>query len=226
MKRKVVLCVFSYVAVRQQGFRLHTIAVVIGQPDKSNSRRIPGPTYASMVKVLFSVVLAGVFTFPLKFRHQFQTVLEGSCRHLRRRIQVLDNRGIVVRLSGSELRYLANAQWSDLLPSVIQARLVAGLENTGLFGGVGMPGQGLAIDYQVVVEIREFAIDAAGPGTADVELSVKLLDDRTGVVRAQRLFESSVGVNPSASSGVLVAALDKAFADVQAEIVGWIAATL
>ena len=141
-------------------------------------------------------------------------------------IQVLDNRGIVVRLSGSELRYLANAQWSDLLPSVIQARLVAGLENTGLFGGVGMPGQGLAIDYQVVVEIREFAIDAAGPGTADVVLSVKLLDDRTGVVRAQRLFESSVGVNPSASSGVLVAALDNAFADVQAEIVGWIAATL
>lgn len=141
-------------------------------------------------------------------------------------IQVLDNRGIVVRLSGSELRYLANAQWSDLLPAVVQARLVAGLENTGLFGGVGMPGQGLAIDYQIVVEIREFAIDAAGPGTADVELSVKLLDDRTGVVRAQRLFASSVGVNPSASSGVLVAALDKAFADVQADIVDWIAATL
>ncbi|MBB4120342.1 ABC-type transport auxiliary lipoprotein family protein [Martelella radicis] len=141
-------------------------------------------------------------------------------------IQVLDNRGIVVRLSGSELRYLKNAQWSDLLPAVVQARLVAGLENTGLFGGVGMPGQGLAIDYQVVVEIREFAIDAAGPGTADVKLSVKLLDDRTGVVRAQRLFESSVGVNSSASSGVLVAALDKAFADVQADIVSWIAATL
>ncbi|PRX10352.1 UNVERIFIED_ORG: cholesterol transport system auxiliary component [Martelella mediterranea] len=141
-------------------------------------------------------------------------------------IQVLDNRGIVVRLSGSELRYLAGAQWSDLLPAVVQARLVAGLENTGLFGGVGMPGQGLAIDYQVIVEIREFAIDAAGPGTADVVLSVKLLDDRTGVVRAQRLFSSSVGVNASASSGVLVAALDNAFAEVQAQIVEWIASTL
>nr|WP_272210790.1 ABC-type transport auxiliary lipoprotein family protein [Marinicella sp. W31]MDC2876706.1 ABC-type transport auxiliary lipoprotein family protein [Marinicella sp. W31] len=141
-------------------------------------------------------------------------------------IQVLDNRGIVVRLSGSELRYLASAQWSDLLPAVVQARLVAGLENTGLFGGVGMPGQGLAIDYQVVVEIREFAIKASGPGTADVVLSVKLLDDRTGVVRDQRLFSSSVGVNASASSGVLVAALDNAFSQVQAEIVSWIAETL
>ncbi|MGV0909921.1 ABC-type transport auxiliary lipoprotein family protein [Martelella sp. FOR1707] len=141
-------------------------------------------------------------------------------------IQVLNNRGIVVRLGGAELRYLAGAQWSDQLPVVIQAQLVAGLENTGLFAGVGMPGQGLAIDYQVVVEVREFAINAAGPGSANVELSVKLLDDRTGVVRAQRLFTASVPVSSSAASGVLVAALDDAFSKVQSEIVSWIAATL
>ncbi len=141
-------------------------------------------------------------------------------------IQVLNNRGIVVRLGGAELRYLAGAQWSDQLPVVIQAQLVAGLENTGLFAGVGMPGQGLAIDYQVVVEVREFAINAAGPGSANVELSVKLLDDRTGVVRAQRLFKASVPVSAAASSNVLVAALDDAFSKVQSEIVSWIAVTL
>ncbi|MGV0820396.1 ABC-type transport auxiliary lipoprotein family protein [Martelella sp. AMO21009] len=141
-------------------------------------------------------------------------------------IQVLNNRGIVVRLGGAELRYLAGAQWSDQLPVVIQAQLVAGLENTGLFAGVGMPGQGLAIDYQVVVEVREFAINAAGPGSANVELSVKLLDDRTGVVRAQRLFTASVPVSSNAASGVLVAALDDAFSKVQSEIVSWIALTL
>lgn len=141
-------------------------------------------------------------------------------------IQVLNNRGIVVRLGGAELRYLAGAQWSDQLPVVIQAQLVAGLENTGLFSGVGMPGQGLAIDYQVVVEVREFAIDAAGPGSANVELSVKLLDDRTGVVRAQKLFKASVPVSAAASSNVLVGALDDAFSKVQSEIVSWIAATL
>lgn len=141
-------------------------------------------------------------------------------------IQVLNNRGIVVRLGGAELRYLAGAQWSDQLPVVIQAQLVAGLENTGLFAGVGMPGQGLAIDYQVVAEVREFAINAAGPGSANVELSVKLLDDRTGVVRAQRLFTASVPVSSSAASGVLVAALDDAFSKVQSEIVSWIALTL
>ena len=141
-------------------------------------------------------------------------------------IQVLNNRGIVVRLGGAELRYLGGAQWSDQLPVVIQAQLVAGLENTGLFAGVGMPGQGLAIDYQVVVEVREFAINAAGPGSANVELSVKLLDDRTGVVRAQKLFTASVPVSSSAASGVLVAALDDAFSKVQSEIVSWIAATL
>ncbi|AJY48252.1 hypothetical protein TM49_15140 [Martelella endophytica] len=141
-------------------------------------------------------------------------------------IEALSNRNIVVRLGGSELRYLGGAQWSDQLPAVIQSRLVAGLENTGHFGGVGIPGQGLAIDYQVVVEIREFAIDAVGPGAANVVLSVKLLDDRNGVVRAQRLFSASVPVNASGSNGTLVAALDEAFARTQSEIVTWIAGIL
>ncbi|TCT40861.1 ABC-type transport auxiliary lipoprotein family protein [Martelella mediterranea] len=141
-------------------------------------------------------------------------------------LQALDSRNIVVRLGGSEIRYLGQAQWSDQLPSIIQARLVAGLENTGLFGGVGMPGQGLAIDYRVIVEVREFAVDATGPGAANVTLSVKLLNDRTGVVTAQRLFSTSVAVNASSSNGVLVSALDRAFADAQTEIVAWISSEI
>lgn len=141
-------------------------------------------------------------------------------------IQTLGSRNIIVRLGGAEVRYLNGAQWSDQLPAVIQAQLAAALENTGHFAGVGMPGQGLAIDYQLVVEVREFAIDATGSGKADVELSVKLLNDRTGVVRAQRLFTASVPVSPSASNGTMVSALDSAFADVQQQVVTWVVGIL
>lgn len=141
-------------------------------------------------------------------------------------LQVLNSKNIVVRLSGSEIRFLADSQWGDDLPLLIQSHLVAGLENTGVFGGVGIPGQGMAINYRIVVEVRDFTIDAAGPGAANVSLSVKILNDQTGVVKSQKLFTASVGVNPDSSNGVIVAALDQAFANVQAEIVSWIVNTI
>ncbi|WP_246739449.1 ABC-type transport auxiliary lipoprotein family protein [Martelella sp. HB161492] len=141
-------------------------------------------------------------------------------------MQALAGQDIVVRLPGSEIRYLSKAQWGDNLPNLVQANLVAGLERTGAFGGVGMPGQGLAIDYQLVVEIRDFSIDAAGGGTANVSLAVKLVDDRSGVVKAQNVFDTKVGVNPTASNGVLVSALDQASAQATSAIVAWAVSTL
>lgn len=85
---------------------------------------------------------------------------------------------------------------------------------------VGKPGQGLAIDFQVVTDIRAFQIEADGGSRADVEISVKLLNDRNGTVRAQRVFSATAPVQGSGNRDY-IAALDKAFRSVSAEIVGW-----
>ncbi|ASY63178.1 Membrane lipoprotein lipid attachment site containing protein USSDB6D [Sinorhizobium sojae CCBAU 05684] len=140
-------------------------------------------------------------------------------------LRTLDSDQIVVRLSESELRFLARAQWGDRLPRIVQDRLVQTFEDTGRVGGVGKPGQGLAIDYQIITEIRAFEISTDGADTAVVEIFAKILDDRNGTVRRQRAFRAVAPVHGT-SNPAFVSALDAAFAKVAADIVGWTLAAI
>lgn len=134
-------------------------------------------------------------------------------------LKALDSENIVVRLSGSEMQYLAGSQWSDRLPRMVQSKLVEAFEDTGKLGGVGRPGQGLAIDYQVVTDIRAFEVDTT-KNIANIEISVKLLNDKNGTVRAQEVFRSSARINGSGNAN-LVQGLDSAFAGATRDIVAW-----
>lgn len=134
-------------------------------------------------------------------------------------LSAIDSNQIVVRVSGSELQYLAKAQWSDKLSRMVQSKLVEAFENSGKVGGVGVPGQGLAIDYQVVTDIRTFEINA-GQHAAVVEISAKILNDKTGTIRKQEVFRQVVPTSGT-TNDVYVKALDKAFASVSSQIVDW-----
>ena len=139
-------------------------------------------------------------------------------------VKALDSEQIVVRIGGAEIQYLSKAQWADRLPKLVQARLVQALEGTGKLAGVGTPGQGLAIDDQIVSDIRSFEIVTGGTSMARVEISVKILNDRNGTIRAQKTFSAEVPAgsgNPS-----FIKALDRAFGSVTDDIVGWVLATL
>jgi len=140
-------------------------------------------------------------------------------------LKALDSGQIVIRPSASEIQYLAGAQWSDDLSKMVQAKLVQAFENSGRLGGVGKPGEGLAIDYQVVTDIRSFEVQTAGADIAVVEISAKLLNDRNGTVRAQKVFRATAPVRGTGSPS-FVKALDAAFAAVTAEIVGWTLASI
>ncbi|KQS72859.1 ABC transporter [Rhizobium sp. Leaf371] len=135
-------------------------------------------------------------------------------------LKALDSDQIVIRLSGSELQYLAKSQWGDRLPRMVQSKLVQAFENTGKVGGVGKPGEGLAIDYQVVTEIRSFEVDTTGSRTAVVEIFAKIVNDRNGTVRAQKAFRATVPVTGT-EAPAYIKGLDRAAADVVADIVRW-----
>lgn len=136
-------------------------------------------------------------------------------------LQALDSNQIVIRVSPSAIQYLGKSQWSDKLSKMVQSKLVETFENTGKLGGVGVPGQGLAIDYQIVTDIRSFEINASGgQKTAIVEISEKILNDRTGTVKAQNIFRKVVPVS-GGSNPDFVRALDAAFAGVTSELVDW-----
>jgi len=135
-------------------------------------------------------------------------------------IKTLDSERIVIKPTSFTIQYLAESQWSDRLPRMVQLRLLQAFENTGKVGAVGVPGQGLAIDYQLVMEIRRFEVSVAGSPTAIVEISVKALDDRNGTVVGTRIFEQRSPLSGTANPDY-VAALDRAFDAVSREIVDW-----
>ncbi|UIJ73501.1 ABC-type transport auxiliary lipoprotein family protein [Aurantimonas sp. HBX-1] len=135
-------------------------------------------------------------------------------------IKTLDSEKIVVKPTPYSVEYLAGSQWSDRLPRMVQLRLLQAFENTGRIGAVGVPGQGLAIDYQMVMEVRKFEIDAVGPARAVIEISVKALNDRNGSVLRTKVFAVEVPVAGTTNTDY-VAALDRAYEQISDEIVRW-----
>ena len=140
-------------------------------------------------------------------------------------LKALDGENVVIKPAAGVIQYLKGAQWADRLPKIVQARLAETFQLSGSFGGVGKPGEGLAIDYQVIAEIREFEVRVDGGERAEVELFVKILNDRNGVVRASRLFEASATVSGSGNDAY-INALDRAFGEVATEIVTWSASVM
>lgn len=203
----------------------------VGMGESENGLRRRRLLWGVVLLPLTGVGLAGCGTAPAKndtFDLSAASVVETRAQARKRQILIadpsalkaLDSDQIVVRVSASEIQYLAKSQWSDRLPRIVQSKLVEAFENTGRIGGVGKPGQGLAIDYQLVTDIHAFEIDTTDADRAVVEISVKLLDDRNGTVKAQKVFSASV---PAAgmSSPSYVRALDRAFAQVTNQIIDW-----
>jgi cholesterol transport system auxiliary component len=134
-------------------------------------------------------------------------------------VQVYDSDRIIVRDAGGALSFLGGGQWSDRLPKLIQTRLIQTFENASRLGAVGRPGERIVPDWQMNCDIRMFSIDSS-TGEAVVEISAKLIGDRTGRVAGARLFTARVPAGAiDAESAAL--ALDKALSDVLIQIVRW-----
>lgn len=135
-------------------------------------------------------------------------------------LKPLDGQNIVVRPEQGVVQFLKGAQWSDRLPRIVQSKLAETFQGAAAFGGVGKPGEGLAIDYQITTEIREFGIILAGGDRAQVRLYSRILDDSDGVVRAAEEFSASVPVSGTGNDAY-AAALDAAFIIIARDMVAW-----
>ncbi|WP_292411588.1 ABC-type transport auxiliary lipoprotein family protein, partial [Mesorhizobium sp.] len=135
-------------------------------------------------------------------------------------LKALDSQNIVIRPSDLSIQYLKGAQWADRLPLIVQARLAETFQRSGSFAGVGKPGEGLAIDYRIIVEVRTFEVRVNGGEHAEVELFVRLLNDRNGEVRAAKSFTASAPVS-GGGNAAYVSALDSAFGQAAKDIVRW-----
>lgn len=139
-----------------------------------------------------------------------------------RALQVLDSERIVFRPSPSLVTYFSGAQWSDRLPKLFEARLIEAFGSAGRIGTVTRSADGLAVDYQLLSDIREFEVVklASGGEVARISIFAQIIADPRSRALAGRLFEAHVpvqGVGVSAG----VAALNEGMSTVLTEIVRW-----
>lgn len=132
-------------------------------------------------------------------------------------VRALDTDRIAARPSPAEYAYLPDAVWSDRLPKLLQARMVETLQNSGRIRAAAVPGQGLLIDYQLVIDVRAFELTQDG---AVVDLAVRVMDDRNGRVVRSQVFREVVPME-STRAPVVVQALDYAMDKAFAGIANW-----
>lgn len=137
-----------------------------------------------------------------------------------RALKVLDSERIVVA-TGSKISYYPDAQWADRLPAVLQAKAIEAFEQSKRARAVGRPGEGLSIDYQLLIDIRRFEYNTtAGFGVARIEIFAKVLNDRNGRVVATQVLAGEAPAAQDNAQGV-VAALNQALDQVLIELVQW-----
>lgn len=133
-------------------------------------------------------------------------------------VQALDSDRLIVKDSSGALSFLGGAQWADRVPNLVQTRLIQTFENGSRIAAVGRPGERIVPDFQLNTDIRAFNIDAAS-GQAVVEITAKLIGDRTGKVQRAKLFSARV---PAGAEGAGAAqSLDQALSQVLIEIARW-----
>jgi cholesterol transport system auxiliary component len=134
-------------------------------------------------------------------------------------VQALDSDRIIVKDSAGAISFLGTAQWADRVPKLVQTRLIQTFENASRLGRVGRPGDRIVSDLLLNTDIRSFTVEL-GLGEAVVEATVKLVNDKTGRVRAAKLFVARVPLGkidgPAAAQ-----AMDVALSRVLVDIVRW-----
>jgi phospholipid/cholesterol/gamma-HCH transport system substrate-binding protein len=115
----------------------------------------------------------------------------------------------------------ANAQWSDSLPALVQAKLLQSFENYDIahapLRGDSLSDGGL----RLLIDLRRFEINGSLEPCASIAVSAKLLDG-AGHLQAARIFEQSQpldGVTPAKAA----AAFNRAFDALARELVAWTA---
>ena len=131
----------------------------------------------------------------------------------------LDSERIVIRTGPDQLAYLSGAKWAGNLPSLLQSKIIASFENAHLVKSVVRPGG--ASDYSLHVDVRRFEVDVVD-NLARVELSARLVSDRTGRPVAARIFSATTPADRTAD-GKAAQALDETLANVLRQMVGWTA---
>lgn len=114
-----------------------------------------------------------------------------------------------------------NAQWSDSLPALIQAKLLQSFENYDIARAPVRADSLAPAGTRLVIDLRKFEIEAEPEAKATIALSAKIVGV-DGHVRAARIFESSAPIDGLTPANA-VESFDRAFDEVGRNLIVWTA---
>lgn len=133
----------------------------------------------------------------------------------------LDNDRIVIKPSTAQISFFGDVRWSDRLPRLVQLYFSRSFSKTNGARAVGLPGDGLLIDHQLLFDLSAFQLEVSGTQVvAHVEIAVQILNDKNGKVIATNRFSAKVPTTDDPVSGVK--ALNKALDAVAVDLIGWV----
>ncbi|MBE2211811.1 MAG: membrane integrity-associated transporter subunit PqiC [Xanthomonadaceae bacterium] len=141
--------------------------------------------------------------------------------------RLLNSPRILVRPTPGELQVYKGAVWSQPAPDILQDSLVRTLEDSGKLAGVSRRGGGIAGDYDLAMDIRQFDADYAGGGSpsAVVEVSVHLVRNSDNRVVGTQVFRRATPAGSTAIADVQ-RAFEQSLADMTRDIAGWTLANM
>jgi cholesterol transport system auxiliary component len=134
-------------------------------------------------------------------------------------VQPVEGERIIVKDAAGAVSFVGGGQWADRLPRLVQARLIQTFENSSRLRAVSRPGDRVAADYLLNTEIRVFQI-LAPSGEAVVEISARLVNDRSGRIVGGRVFSARAPI-AALDAANAAQALDSALSSVLLDIVRW-----
>lgn len=127
---------------------------------------------------------------------------------------------ILVRPTPSEIEVYPQAQWSESAPGVVGNALLLALEADGRIATLDRSSAGLARDFELTTELRDFQLELAGGPAAVLRIKAGLISHPEGQLIASHLFETRVPAS-SQQVGDAVAALSEALARTLSEVSDW-----
>jgi phospholipid/cholesterol/gamma-HCH transport system substrate-binding protein len=138
-------------------------------------------------------------------------------------VVALDTQRIIVGPGLADGPNTDNAQWSDTIPKLLQAKIIQSFENANYLGAVARPMDGLTSDYQLLIDVRDFRVSPSATEStkpiAHLEITAKILGDNGRIV-GSRTFSTDVVARDISAPGA-AAALNAAFGKAAIDLVVW-----
>ena len=136
----------------------------------------------------------------------------------------LFNDEIQIRTAAGTPAASFEAKWPDSLSRVMQSRIIQSFENANFQKAIGRQPEGLLVNYQLFIDVRNFQVSTSPTPVADIQFSAKIVGDN-GKILGARLFQASVPASVSDEASV-AKSLNEAFGKAVTELVVWTCKTI